>query len=160
MRNWLPVLFLLAGLGSSISVAQNGIVDCFGQPTLHAARVKGQVFDLMGETIQGATVSLEIEGRTIQQAVTDASGRFGFKSVGGSIQLHVNARGFAPGYAYINVGPDLRTLIHPGIIYVILGVGNGEPCPSATTSRREFLRMVQENSERNKGSRQKQAAQK
>jgi hypothetical protein len=160
MKNFFPVLIVLAGLGCSISFAQDGFVDCFAQPAIHAARVRGQVFDLSGETIQGATVSVEKDSRTIQETETDAFGRFGFKSVDGKIQLHINARGFAPGYAFINVGYDLRTLIHPGTVYVILGLGMDEPCPSATTSRRQLLRMVRDNNKRYKGSKETNATQK
>jgi len=160
MKNWLPILMLLAGLGSSFSTAQAKIGDCFDQPTLDSVELKGQVFDLLGAAIQGASVSVEKDGKSVQESRTDATGRFGLEHLEGNIQLHVSARGFAPGFAFINLGRDLRTLIHPGTIYIILGVGMDEPCPSGTTNRRQLQETFRDNNERYKGSKETNATQK
>ncbi len=94
MKRWLPVLVLLAGLESSISFAQYGIIDCIVQKKLVVPRVQGQVFDAAGVPVPGAVVSLKPDGRPAVDAKTDAAGRFYFKVQSGPYDLKVSHPGF------------------------------------------------------------------
>ena len=80
MRHWLPVLALFAGLGSSFSATQSGIVDCLEQKRLTVPRIRGQVFDPMGVPIPGALVSVSSETGPEMQSKTDATGQFNIKA--------------------------------------------------------------------------------
>jgi hypothetical protein len=59
----------------------------------------------------------------------------------------------------LNVGRDLGNLFHPSTLRVIIGL-YGSFCPWATTSNREFQKMVRDNNRRLKENAEKNATQK
>jgi len=120
--------------------------DCFGYKTLFVSRVQGRVFDQMAEPVTNVEVSLMRDGNVIGMVRTDANGRFTIKAVDGEYKLYTKAPGFMSAYAVLNVGSDLMHALHPSNLWLILGVGAGiyEPCPSSTTSHRQFLQIIRQ----------------
>src|ERR1035438_1975706 len=111
-----------------------GQVDCFGYKTLSVSRVQGQVFDPQGESVPGVVVLLEQDRKEVIRATTDGEGRFSIKAADGNYEIYADLRGFEPAFANIRLGNDLAHVFHPSKLWLILGIGVGEPCPSSTTS--------------------------
>ncbi|HEV2174692.1 MAG TPA: carboxypeptidase-like regulatory domain-containing protein [Nitrospira sp.] len=141
MKKWLPVLILSAGLGSSFSFAQYGIVDCIEQKKLIVPRVQGQVFDPTGIALPDAAISLWPDGRPIVQLKSDAKGQFYFKVESGHYILKATYPGFAITTAELEVGKDVVSILHPEALRVILALP-GLNCPWVTTSNKEFKELV------------------
>jgi hypothetical protein len=141
MRHWLPVLALFAGLGSSFSATQSGIVDCLEQKRLTVPRIRGQVFDPMGVPIPGALVSVSSETGPEMQSKTDATGQFNIKAPPGRYMLKASLPNFEVTRARLEVGTDILSLFHPTALRVILSVGS-MTCPWVTTSNKEFRELV------------------
>jgi hypothetical protein len=144
MKFWFPVLALLSGLGSSVSFAQYGIIDCIVQKQLVVPRVQGQVFDATGIPVPNAVVSLKQDGKPAVDAKTDAAGRFYFKIQAGQYNLKASYPGFEVTTAELEVGEDAVNLIHPTALKVILALP-GINCPWVTTSNKEFKELVHKN---------------
>jgi hypothetical protein len=142
MKNWLPVLALLAGFGCSISFAQFGIIDCIQQRRLVVPRVHGQVLDSSGVPVSGAVVSLTPDGNPAMQTKTDSMGRFDFKASSGSYVLKAEYPGFEITTAELEVGKDALNTLHPTALRVILGLP-GINCPWVTTSNKEYKELIQ-----------------
>jgi Carboxypeptidase regulatory-like domain len=142
------VLSLVLHFCACFSHAQ---IDCFGYKTLQVSRVQGQVFDPSGVLVPGAVVLLKLDGKEVSRETTGADGRFYIKAVDGKYELRVDARGFASAFAYINVGNDLAHAFRPSKLWLILGLGMGEPCPSSTTSHKKFLNILSEYKKQNEG---------
>jgi hypothetical protein len=144
MKRWLPVLALFAGLGSSFSFAQYGIVDCVEQKTLTVPRIRGQVFDATGVPVPGALVSVSSDTRPELQLKTDASGQFNFKVSPGRYMLKASFSGFEVTRARLDVGADILNLFHPTALRVILSVGSMD-CPwsqpATRNSKNSFTNM-------------------
>jgi hypothetical protein len=141
MKRWLPVLVLFAGLGSSISSGQCGIVDCIEQKALTVPRIRGHVFDATGILIPGVLISVSSDTRPEVQLKTDASGQFNFKVSPGRYVLKASYPGFEVKKARLDVGADILSLLHPTALRVILSVGLCD-CPWVTTSNKEFKELV------------------
>jgi len=134
--------------------------DCFGYKTLFVSRVQGRVFDQMAEPVANVEVSLMRDGNVVGEVRTDANGRFTINAVDGEYKLYAKAPGFMSAYAVLNVGSDLMHALHPSNLWLILGVGMYEPCPSSTTSHRQFLQIVRPYKQRFQGIDQNHATQK
>ena len=150
-------LLLLAIVGCTcFSHAQ---VDCFYK-ALSVSRVQGQVFDPSGLPIPATVLSLKQGGKEMTRATTDDQGRFSIRNANGKYELHTEARGFAPAFAPINVGNDFEHAFHPGKLWLILSVGATEPCPSVTTSHKQFLQTLSDYRKQFRGITQTNATQK
>jgi Carboxypeptidase regulatory-like domain len=145
MKRHYLVLILLAGLGSSISSAQYGIIDCVMQGKLVVSRVQGQVVDPNGAPVSDARISLSRDGQETIQSKTDAYGRFKLNVQSGSYTFMAELRGFEVTSAELEVGRDIANLFHPTALRVILALP-GMNCPWVTTSNKELMRMVRSHS--------------
>ena len=156
MRLWLPILALLAGLGSSFSFGQSSrpsgsgespaeipIIDCIEQKIIHVSRVQGRVFDHTGGPIADALVTLSSDGKLALQARTDQQGAFAFKALPGKYHLKATAAGFTWTEAEVDSGKDASNLFRPSNLWVFLAVG-ADSCPWIVTSNREFKRAIHE----------------
>jgi len=141
MKRFSLVLFVVAGLGSSISSAQYGIVDCVMQPKLVVSRVQGQVFDPYGVPVPGALIALSHDGVQQAQATTDANGKFALSVPSGTYHFWAELRGFEVTTADLEVGRDVANLIHRKTLKVILGLP-GMNSPWVTTSNKELKQMA------------------
>jgi len=147
MRRWLPVLALLAGLGSSISFAQFGIIDCAGQPSIHVARLSGWVFDPSGVLIPNIGLTATHGGTVVAQAASDRDGHFDIKLPSGNYELSVQAKDFRAIPLTVQVGIGVRSLIHRGQLRWILEL-TGMNCSWATTSAPAFDQEIRVFNER------------
>ncbi len=141
MKNWLPVLCSIAGIGSSLSFAQSGIVDCIVQKKLNVPRVHGQVFDAAGVPVPGAMISVKQDGNPPKNATTDSAGRFYFKVQSGQYALRASYPGFETTTAELQVGRDIANLFRPTALKVILALP-GVNCPWVTTSNTELKELA------------------
>jgi hypothetical protein len=144
MKKLLPVLALLAGLGSSISFAQAAIpiIDCVVQRKLVVPRVRGQVFDPSGALVTGAIISLTQAGIPAKQSKTDAKGRFDLRVPSGLYVLKAEYPGFGVTTAELDVGKDAMSLFRSTTLKVILALP-AMNCPWVTTSNKEFKELRQ-----------------
>jgi outer membrane receptor protein involved in Fe transport len=71
-------------------------------------RITGIVVDASGAAVPGATVQIEVAGRTLDQFVTGTDGRFEFKIAEDPARIVVTAAGFAQSAQ--EVSPDSREL--------------------------------------------------
>jgi Carboxypeptidase regulatory-like domain len=140
----------------SLSYAQ---VDCVAK-ALSVSRIQGRVFDPLGEPVPGAVVSLKRDGNEVAGVTTNDVGRFSVKAAVGKCELHTKAPGFEEAFAFIDVSDGLAQVFHPVNLWMILGVGSGEPCPSSTTSHRQFLKIIRDYKQQFKGISQTNATQK
>jgi hypothetical protein len=134
-------------------------IDCFYK-TLSVSRVQGRVFDQLGQPISGAMILLKQDRKEMSRATTDADGRFSIKVADGKYELHADAQGFAPTFAYINVGNHLAHAFHPSKLWLMLAVGAGGPCPANTTNHRQFVEALGEYKNQTQGPVQTHATQK
>jgi Carboxypeptidase regulatory-like domain len=141
MKNCLPVLFVFAGLGSSVSFAQYGIVDCVMQRKLVVARVQGQVFDPSGIPVPGVLVALSRDGMQIAETTTGPNGKFALNLASGSYHFRAKLRGFEATTADLDVGRDIANLVHRKTLKVILALPAMD-CPWVTTSNKELRQLV------------------
>jgi hypothetical protein len=141
MKKFFLILMLLAGLGSSISSAQVGIVDCIEQKTISVAKIRGQVFDPTGVPIPGAKIKVVADDKSESISNSDENGRFEINSPSGHYKLSVAFRGFETTNAELGVRPDLLSIFHSSALKVILVVGSLD-CPWVTTSNKEFKEYV------------------
>jgi hypothetical protein len=141
MRKWLPILALLAGIGSSFSYGQGGIVDCVEPKKIAVSRIQGQVFDTSGAVVPGATVSVTLDGKVKTLATAGANGEFRFKFDSGHYVLRVSSQGFQATEAELEVGGDVFSLLRRTVLRVILAVP-GNNCPWVAVSNREFKEII------------------
>jgi hypothetical protein len=134
---------LFAGLGSSFSSAQDGIVDCVMQKKLLVSRVQGRVFDPSGVPVPGAQIALSREGAQQIQSKTDAKGEFTLRVPSGSYRFKAKLQGFEVTEAELEVGNDLANLARPTALKVILALP-GMNCPWVTASNKEFKELVRQ----------------
>ncbi len=120
-------------------------VVSFGQTKQVVSRVEGQVFDLMGVPILGATVSLNREGRPPLETKTDPKGKFNFSIASGTFELRARSPGFVSAVGLVEVRPGIRSLFHFSKLRVVLAVGMNQACPSVTTSEKEFIQVLRKN---------------
>src|SRR5580698_8417111 len=139
MKKCLLVLIFFAGLGSSISSAQDGskIIDCVMQHKVVVARVEGQVFDPSGVPVAGVQIALSHDGLQQAQSKTDTSGKFILDVPSGSYEFRAELRDFEVTTAQLEVGRDIENLVHPKALKVIIAL-SGMNCPWVTTSYKEF----------------------
>jgi hypothetical protein len=140
MRKWLPVLIVLVGLGSSISSAQFGIIDCIEQGRLVVPKVQGGVYDAAGFPVAGALVSLSSDTRPEVQSKTDAAGLFHINASPGRYLLRASSPNFETTRAELDVGSDVLNVLHPIALRVILALP-GVNCPWVTASNKEFKKL-------------------
>jgi hypothetical protein len=130
---------LFAGLGSSFSSAQDGIVDCVMQKKL----LVSPVFDPSGVPVPGAQIALSREGAQQIQSKTDAKGEFTLRVPSGSYRFKAKLQGFEVTEAELEVGNDLANLARPTALKVILALP-GMNCPWVTASNKEFKELVRQ----------------
>ena len=159
MKNFFPVLIVLAGLGCSISFAQGGIVDCVGQPEVHVANLRGGVFDPTGVGIPRVDLILKRADRVVAQTTSDQTGRFDIKIPSGEYELHVQSQHFRAIPLTVHVGIDVHSLFHPGELHWILNLA-GMNCSWATTNSAAFEKEIRLFKERLKRDTEKNATQK
>lgn len=156
MRRWLPILAVIAGLGSSFSFGQSSrssdspespagirIVDCIGQKTVHVSRLQGGVFDHTGVPIPDAMVTLSFDEKLAFQTKTNQHGAFVFKAPPGKYHLKATAAGFTWTESEVDFGKDVSNLFRPSNLWVFLAVG-ADSCPWVVTSNKEFKRAIHE----------------
>jgi hypothetical protein len=151
--------FLVAVFGMIAAAIAAAQVNCIGQKPLRVSRVQGQVFDITGNAMPGVVVSLVQEGRSTAQFRTGSTGSFQFKAVPGVYLLKAEVPAFQSTSVELKVGHDLWNLFHPSTLCVIVGL-YGSFCPWATTSNREFKKIVRANNQRLKEISEKNATQK
>jgi hypothetical protein len=131
---------------------------CPAPRNLTVSQIRGQVFDAFGIPVPGAAVLLlGIHGEL--QTAADAKGLFQLNVPPGRYVMKVDAEGFQFSTFEVKVGRNLRTILRPQKLNVILGF-SGSYCPGVTTSRREFLDTTGANLKRLKETSQKDATQK
>jgi hypothetical protein len=141
MKNLLPVLIILAGLGSSISFAQGGIIDCVGQPMVHVAHLHGRVFDPTGVVIPNINLILNRGNSVVAQTTSDENGRFDIEVPSGEYELHVQSQHFRAIPLKIHVGIDIHSLFHHGELRWILELA-GMNCSWATRNGAAFEKGI------------------
>ena len=149
-------IFISTLLASSApALAQD---KCPAPRNLAVSQIRGQVFDAFGIPVPGAAVLLlGIHGEL--QTAADAKGLFQLNVPPGRYVMKVDAEGFQFSTFEVKVGRNLRTILRPQKLNVILGF-SGSYCPGVTTSRREFLDTTGANLKRLKETSQKDATQK
>jgi Carboxypeptidase regulatory-like domain len=91
--------------------------------TLHVMRVRGHVTDYLGDKIPGAKLTFKKDGKTSLESAADEQGAFNLKVPRGKYWLSVEAPGFAPGRAYLQVGFGFKSLFHSSSLHMILSPG-------------------------------------
>jgi hypothetical protein len=140
LDRWGVLVFLLCATIPQAS----GQVDCFGYRKHLVSKVEGRVFDPSGIPIPKAEITLRRDSAVVSRSETDDRGRFVIKAPTGKFDLRAEARGFAEGYAILDVGHDPIHLLHRSTLWIILGVGTPGPCPTSTTNHREFLLLIED----------------
>jgi hypothetical protein len=155
----MSMILMVAGLFwicASIAAAQ---VDCVSPKPIKVSRVQGQVFDITGKAVPGVVVSLVQEGKPTAQFHTGLNGEFQFKAANGQYVLKTEVPAFQSTSVELIVGNSALSHFHPSTLRVIVGL-YGSFCPWATTSNREFQKMVRANNQRLKEHAETNATQK
>lgn len=139
----MSLLILLALLFLSINSA-DAQVDYFAIKSVKVSRIWGQVFDPSGEYVANASVSLLVKGEAKFSAAVDSQGRFEIEAPPGDYWIRARADGFAAATVVVHVRHGLSRILPSKATYMILGLGNYQPCPPGTTSKREFQKVVTE----------------
>jgi hypothetical protein len=135
---WLRCFLGVFGFWACIAVPSSqiaqgqGIVDCVYPGRVSVSRVQGRVFDPFGVVVPGVVITLVDEQNTSLQLATDEQGRFHFAISPGKYRLKAVFQMFQTSQTELNVGEDLVGLVHPGDLYVILGL-SGSYCAWVTT---------------------------
>ncbi len=137
----LPLL-LVSATGFFHPVPLLAQVDCFGEPTLSVAHLRGKVVDPLGEAVANGELLLIRGEENVLTSTTNSNGEFSFKAAPGKYKIHVRATGFSTGFAFVSLGADMTTVFHSPAIYIVLGIGEWRPCPSATTSKKRLNRIL------------------
>jgi hypothetical protein len=153
------VLTALISLPSSQFARSQGIVDCVYPGHVAVSRVEGKVFGPFGVVVPGVVVSLVNEQGSTLQTKTDSEGRFRVAASPGKYSFKAVFPMFQTSQTELNVGEDLVGLVHPGNLWVILGL-NGADCAWVTTSQKEFRQIISSNKKRAEESAQRNATQK
>jgi Carboxypeptidase regulatory-like domain len=141
MKRTLLVLALFAGLGSSISFGQYGIIDCVQQKVLTVPRIRGEISDASGVPIPSALVSITSNAAVNMESKTDATRNFNFTVTSGRYMLRASYPNFGITTTELEVGTDVLSLFHPTALRVILALP-GMNCPWVTKSNKEFKELV------------------
>ena len=155
----MSMIFMVTGLFWIVATSATAQVGCVSPRTLKVSRVQGQVFDITGNVVPGVVVSLVQEGKPTAQFHTGSNGEFQFKVAPGLYVLKAEVPAFQSTSVELKVGRDLWNLFHPSTLRVIVGL-YGSFCPWATTSNREFQKMVRANNQRLKEHAETNATQK
>ena len=132
--------------------------DCIGYKNLVVSKIEGRVFDPSGVPIPNALVTVTRNADMGVSDTTDANGSFSMPSTSGEYKVHAALAGFESAFAIIEVRHGLTSIFHRKSLWLILGVGGAEPCPTSTTSRAEFLKIIDEyNKKQNSGNKQNDA---
>lgn len=153
------MVFVVAGLFWLTAFNVAAQVDCVSPKALKISRVQGQVFDVTGVAVPGVVVSLVQDGKPTAQVRTGASGQFQFNAAPGRYVLKAEAPAFQRSNVELIVGSDLSDVFHRNTLRIILGLG-GSFCPWATTSNKEFQKIVRANDQRIKEAKETDATQK
>lgn len=134
----LAILFL--ALMSETCIAQ-----CVYRP-ISVSRLQGTILTRDGKPIPNVNVELKRNSDRIASATTNEAGEFLIKAVPGEYELRSEARGFAPGFAEVELGSDLvRTLIPRTHLWMILDVGMiNDYCQFTTTSRSKLRKALRQ----------------
>lgn len=119
-----------------------GQVDCFAYKKLSVPKIEGRVVDPSGAPISKAEVSIARphSDLAIVFLESDADGSFSYDLGGGEYDLIATHEGFSSAFARVKVRRGIANRRRP--IWMILGVGAAEPCPSSTTNEAEFHKIV------------------
>jgi len=134
-------LWLRCFLGTTmiLCLGQSARANVCVYKTLHMLRVRGNVTDYLGEKIPGAKLVFKNDGKTSLESTADQQGSFNLKVPPGKYWLTIEAPGFAPGRAYLQVGFGFKSLFHSNSIHMILSPGvvcRMEPRDSGAPNRR------------------------
>ena len=143
----MSMFFMVAGLFWIVDANAAAQVDCISPKLLKVSRVQGQVFDITGAAVPGVVVSLVQEGKSTAQFHTGSNGGFQFRAAPGLYLLKAEVLAFQRASVELKVGRDLWNSFHPSTLRVIVGL-YGSFCPWATTSNREFQKIVRANNQR------------
>ena len=139
--NMALMVAVLSLICATIAAAQ---VNCISPKPLKVSRVQGQVFDITGAAVPSVVVSLVQEGKSTAQFRTGSTGQFQFKAAPGHYILKAEVPAFQSTSVELIVGSSALSHFHPSTLHVIVGL-YGSFCPWATTSNREFQKMVRAN---------------
>jgi hypothetical protein len=135
----------LALLGAAVSVVAFGQIEREGP--IHLSNVEGYVVNSKGKPVADAEVTLSQDEKVVLSTRTDRAGAFRFEHADGHFVFRVGRTMFAPAEREILVRVELATAVARKKLYVIVGPGAcADACSSVSTSRREFDRVISENS--------------
>jgi hypothetical protein len=154
----MSMVLMIAGLFLIAAANVAAQVDCISPKMLKVSRVQGQVFDITGAVVPGVVVSLVREGKSTAQFHTGSDGKFQFIATPGIYVLKAEVPSFQRASVQLEVGRNIGNLFRPSTLRVIVGL-SGSFCPWATTSNREFQKMVRANNQRLKEHKETNATQ-
>ena len=157
MKAWNRTLSLLLGMGV-IACQSAWPMVCVTSP-VRTARLHGHVFDPFGTPIPDASVRVLLNDKIAGETRTDDRGRFDLNIASGEYSLDVRMNGLMALTQQIKIERDLRTLLFPRDVKIMLGLG-GFDCPFATTSSRQFRYEIKLSNDRMKESSKNHATQK
>jgi len=137
LRCFLGGALFLVSLGNLWGGLKAHAMTCVTPSRIQVARLRGQVFDPSGTPIPLSVVSVSRAGQAVSNTKSDENGRFDLTVPVADYDIRIESPGFMTLSVSVNVGKDLRTLIHPNSLMLILGLG-GTKCGFATTSNKQF----------------------
>jgi hypothetical protein len=114
----ITILFALVSCPS-----ENARANVCVYKTLHVIQTRGHVTDYSGKSIPDAKLTFKNDGKTVLESSADQEGNFNVKVPKGKYELRVESPGFAPGYAYLQVGFGFRTFFRSKSILMRLSPG-------------------------------------
>ena len=136
-------MVILGEMGPAAVISYGQCVD----RVIRVSRVQGGVLDSYGRPIPNVVIELKSEDKIVATTTGNETGSFSIPAPPGKYELAANARGFETGFASLEVGTDLVRAFKPARLFVILDVGMAtlDQCTFSTTSRREFDKVIREN---------------
>jgi hypothetical protein len=114
---------------------------------IRLSRVEGLVINKLGKPVVGAKVSLVRDDAIVLSTQTNQSGEFRFDHASGRYLFRVERTEFSPAAHEIVATDEIVTDLERKRLYVVVGPGAcTDECSSVSTSKREFDRVIRENS--------------
>jgi len=150
--------FFIVGELHAYASTQFGIVDCFGQPNVLAARARGVIVDPTGVPLSGALVTMTGEGGSNFETKSDSDGHWSLMAPPGHYIFRVKMDAFAGPEIGLDIHRDVTNIIRPKELKVLIGL-QGMFCPWVTTNDAKFKYEIAENKKRLEESAKKNATQ-
>jgi len=129
------------GVALSLAASAYAQVDCVVPKIIRVSQVRGDVSDLYGAQLPGASITLSRGGEAPSTTKTDNSGNFFISTAEGEYSAKISASGFDPLHVQLRVRREFPAFTHGSHLHVALSIGHMS-CPWATTSTREFQRNL------------------